>query len=222
MKTITAALAIATILIATKVSAFPLKLTSFSGTITYNADYFATLGGNSNAVKKAFTLKDVLWMVTNQVAIDATNCPPAGSWIVWDNSYDGNGFYLTNSANGGYFFSLTGDSIASRGPLSDLASTFKPNVWESDRTVGGIFFAGSAVDGNFYVFSTTGAGILTNRVYSATNSMMKITCTGADYGEFKSSYDGVTQGSYTFLGSGDPSFWKTNGFKSYWLWWEAP
>ncbi len=200
-------------LAAEKASAFPLNLTSLTGTITSTAHYGNSPETTTNKVKVvAITLKQVLTIVSNEIYIrtSGTNAPPAGSRLVFDPV---RGTYVTN--NNGYFYSTSdnenGSFCAAR--IADIATNFHATGQnggaESDTILFSFYFFGHGTDGQFYEGDLWGRGRLAYTVSSTTGrGSMTITASGSDYGEYKGSDDGVFTGNVVFTGSSLTPEWE--------------
>src|SRR5450432_1791519 len=72
-------------LAATQAPAFPLYLTSLSGSISSTAHYGPTNAATSNKLTTvSVKLADILAVVTNQVRLDTAVSPPADAQIAFD------------------------------------------------------------------------------------------------------------------------------------------
>jgi len=215
-----AAVAGALAFVASQASAFPLKLTSCSGTLTVTPSYAAIASANSaKPAKASFDLKKVMTIVTNQVFLNSTNLPPNGSYVVNDPYLAQT--YLTNS--NGYYYDLSTNNVLNLTAIvsfgvSDIATSFKGNAnggTENDVCIGKFSVAGYGPDGLFYAVQTSGQTTI-NASYKSRTSTAKVTIsgTGSGYGEFKSSTDGVANGKLTMTGSGTPE-WGNRAFSVY-------
>ena len=193
-------------LAASKASAFPIYLTSLSGTITSTADYGSSAETTSNKVTvTAVTLKKVMLVVSNQVYLNSggTNIVPATAKIAY-NPANGTTF-LTNST--GYYQSLSGIVVAY---FDDIATSFHATATggtESDTVIFGFYVQGTAPDGLYFYFGTWGSSRMTYSVNENTQvGVMTVSAQGSDYGAYKASDDGVSRGSLVFRGSGTPEW----------------
>jgi len=183
-------------------SAYPLKLTAVSGILTVTTNYPAISGSNIvRTITKSFSLKDVLTVVTNQVRINTSNTPPAGSYVGYDPYLFAT--YLTNSS--GYYYDLSGIVAIY---TQDIATTFNRSSnggSETDTTIEQLDAYGTAPDGTYFETEIYGAGIIKASYDKTGKGSMTITGGGADYGAYKNSNlggDGVTRGSFTLKGTG--------------------
>jgi len=224
---ICAAVAGAMAFAASNASAFPLKLTSISGTISATTNYnfllYTNTTGATKAITKAVTMKQILLLVSNVVTVynannSITNPVPKDAYIAWDPINGSNYGYLTNSA--GYFEDLSGPSCCYF-YVEYVATTFKGNSvtgngTENDKIV---FYAdiwGDGPDGLYYEFyNDYGTGTL-NYVVTAggAKGSMTIVSKGGGYGSLEGSDEGVSSGKLVFTGKATPDF---SG--PYSLWW---
>ena len=191
-------------------SAFPMKLTSVSGTLTVTSNYNALVGATSaKATTVSFNLKRVMTIITNQVFLNTGTNPPAGSYVAVD-PYSLK-TYLTNSA--GYYKSLSGIVYVT---VNDIATVFKGNAnggTEKDVVNAEIDIYGHGPDGFFYEAEIIGQGTIS---INANRNTSTATCSisGVGYGEFEGSDDGVAKGSFTLSGSGTPEW--SGPYSVYW------
>jgi hypothetical protein len=211
-------------LAAGKASAFPLNLTSLSGTITSTSDFTNDPSTTTNKAKVvSINLKQVLTVVSNEVYIRSTNTivVPAASRIVFD-PYIGV-TYITN--NNGFYYNLSeppdgGQAIASTS-IRDMATNFHQvgsnGGTESDVTAFVFWVYGRGTDGLYYYFGVYyGRGKVLYNVNGTTGKVtMTMTGAGSDYGEYKSSDDGVTTGSVVFTGSAAAPQWE-GPYSTFW------
>jgi hypothetical protein len=195
-----------------KASAFPLKLTSLSGTFTVTSNYEAIADSDSaKATKKSFSLKEVMTVITNQVFLNTGTNPPAGSYVVYDPYLSST--YLTNTD--GYYHSLSGIVYLD---VYDIATTFKGNGnggAESDVCVAEFYVEGHGPDGLYYeIDMDESLGSIKAAYKSDGTAKMTISGKGAGYGEYQSSDEGVSSGKFTFSGTGTPE-WE-GPFSVYW------
>jgi hypothetical protein len=210
--------------LANQASAFPLYLSSLSGTISYTPSYSDISNTNKAAYsKKSVNLKAVMSVVSNTVYLATGTTTPSDARIAFDPITDTT--YLTNSS--GYSYNLSVDfdfsntNNIARMELEDMATSFHSSGnggSERDAVVAWFYARGYAADGYYYEIDLYGQGSLS---YSAdaktgTKGSMTVSLSGADYGEVKSSDDGVAKGSVSFKGSGTPE-WNTGPFS---LWWD--
>jgi len=213
-----AALAGTMALAASKATAFPLYLTSASGTITYTAYYGATADTTANKAQvAAINLKSIMQLVTNEVNVVTGTNPPADVQIAYD-PYTFS-LYLTNSS--GYYYSLGYDSINDFDIYfyeGDIATTFSSSSngseSESDTTVFGFGVSGYGSDGNFYEFEIYGRGKISFSVNSKGVASMTMSGSGVDSGAWQNSDDGVARGSVSFRGKGTPEW--SGPYSIYW------
>ncbi|MDB6026981.1 MAG: hypothetical protein JWM68_3204 [Verrucomicrobiales bacterium] len=205
-------------LAATDASAFPLYLNSLTGTLTTTAQYGSTADTTSNRVTIAtVTLKQAMSVISNTVTTASGTNVPADAKVAY-NPYTGI-TYLTNSS--GYFYDLSTPGTA-KAQLEDIATSFHkttlpPGGTETDTIVLWFRVSGTGTDGKAYYFSIYGKGRLTFSIANSTGrGPMTISGNGADYGRYKSSDDGVGNGTVSFSGSGTPE-WGNNPFS---VWWE--
>jgi hypothetical protein len=188
-------------LAAEKTSAFPLTLTSLTGTITSNTNQSTnTAWTTSRAKVVAVTLKQMLTVVSNEVFLQSGTPPPARSFIAF-NPFNGQ-TYLTNT--NGYFFNLMSNNIASVS-ITNIATTFRAvgenGGAETDTLIVASRLSGRGLDGSNYVFGVSGRASLNYHLLSRTNyGTMTITANGSD------EVQGVSTGSITFTGSGTPEW----------------
>ena len=211
-----AAVAAAMIFAAGKASAFPLKLTSLSGSLTVTPSYSALANTNkTKATKVSFTLKDVMMVITNQVFLNTEVTPPAGSYVVYDPFLFIT--YLTNSS--GYSHSLSGIVNITTEDIATKFSGTETSGTETDTTIEFLDIYGNGPDGLFYEFEVYGLGSIkfTEKTNVADKDTMTISGSGADYGAYKGSDDGVSKGSFKLKGTGSAEwsgpysiFWETN------------
>jgi hypothetical protein len=207
LKTLICALVLGAIAFgATKADAFPLYLTSLSGTITYTPHYGTNADTTTKVARVAtITLKTVRTIVTNQVAVNTGTNVPANARIAFDPFTFTT--YLTNGS--GYFYDLGAADILDVF-IDDIATTFQATTnggTESDVILLEFNARGLGPNGLFTQFRTFSRARLTLDANDTTQrATMKITGTGSDYGEFKNSDDGVATGTITFEGSGNPEW----------------
>lgn len=205
-------------------SAFPLKLTALSGTFTVTPSYSALAGSygvlNTNVAKAttaSFNLKTMMIIITNQVFLNSGTTPPAGSYVVYDPYWFTT--YLTNSA--GYYYDLGASNIVTI-YTDNMATTFKGGSngggTETDVTTEHLYVNGYGPDGLYYEGEIYGLGSLKYSDNGKNKIAMTIACSGAGYGEYKSSADGVTKGSFTFTGASTLAEW-VDPYPIYW-WYE--
>lgn len=195
-----------------KAVAFPLTLTSLTGTITSSAT-----SSTNRAQTVAVTLKQMFNVISNEISIQTsgTNAPPAKSKIVID-PFTG-GVYVTNT--NGYFFSLSGAGLA-RVDIDDIATSYhqvgENGGVESDVIAIQFWMYGRGTDGLYYEYGTYGRGRIAYAVNSTTGrATMTITATGTEYGQYKNSYDGVCTGAATFTGASNSPEWE-GPYSVYW------
>jgi hypothetical protein len=191
---------------ANRASAFPLYLTSLSGTITSTASYGSSNTTTSNkVVTVSVTLAKMLTVVSNQVFLDTAASPPADAKIVFEPVTLE--LYLTNSS--GYYRSLSTHREGSL-RIRDLATTFSTNgLLENDRLVAELDLYGTGPDGLYYEFDVRGAASLNvpvNVFTGVANMSISMGNNGSGYGSYKSSSDGVSVGGFTFKASGVPDW----------------
>jgi hypothetical protein len=191
---------------ANKASAFPLKLTSLSGTLTVTTNYSALSGAEKATVlKKSFTLKNVLTVITNTVFINSGTTPPSGSYVAYE-PFTGT-TYLTN--NNGYFYDLGTNEIAEIGE-DDIATGFKTSnttETESDVTTAYLDVEGTGPDGLEYEIDIYGKGSIAATVTRKTGkATATISGSGTDFGRYQGSSDGVAEGSFELKGTGIPEW----------------
>jgi hypothetical protein len=207
---------------ASKVSAFPLKLSAITGTISATPNYSPLYSTNkAQYITAAVTLKDVLLVVSNTVTINnhnnsITNPVPKDAYIAWDPVYGSDYGYLTNSS--GYFQSLSGICYFD---VEDIATSFNGNVsgnfTESDKIVFYADIYGYGPDGLYYEFyNDYGTGVLTYAVtQNGTKGTMTVYSEGGGYGALEDSDDGESNGKLLFTGTGTTQF---SGPYSLWWW----
>jgi hypothetical protein len=211
---------VATMVFATdKASAFPLKLTSLSGTISATPSYSAIESTNkAHYITKSFNLKQVTLLISNSIVqLGMTNIPPANAYFAY-NPYNDN-TYLTNSS--GYYQSTTNLNALNflSMHIEDTTAAFTTgtsSVNENDKIVFEFFFRATGTNGNvYYAGADYGSGTLH---YGETSSKVSMTVSGkgVDYGEYASSDDGVSSLSFVFSGSAAQAEWSG----PFCLWWE--
>jgi hypothetical protein len=198
-----------------KSSAFPLFLTSASGTISYTPSY--SLLSNTNVAKistVSVSMKNLMTVVSNQVFLSSgTNQlrAPKDAMIAFDPYTDIS--YLTNKS--GFYHNLSG---IVRVDLQDIATAFKGNNnggSENDKILVYLDVWGHAPDGSYFEFWVSGQGSLQYSVEKHNKDSMSISLSnGADYGEYKSSDDGVSTGGFTFKGTGTAEW--SGAFSTWW------
>ena len=199
---------------ANKASAFPLKLTSLSGTFTVTPSYSAIADTNkATATKKSFNLKEVMTVITNQVFLNTGTNPPAGSYVVYD-PYLGS-TYLTNSD--GYYQSLSGIVYVD---VYYIATTFNANNSgggsESDTCIADFEAYGYGPDGLYYEVEMDYSLGSIKASYNGNTGVAKMTISGkgAYYGEYQGSSEGVASGKFSLSGTGTPEW--SGPFSVYW------
>jgi hypothetical protein len=199
-------------LAAGKVSAFPLYLTSFNGTISCTRSYSAIQNTNVAKISKvAFTLKNVMTVVSNQVYLNTVSPVPANVKIAYDPYRDVT--FLTNAT--GFYYNLDGIVITK---IDDLATSFKGTNTggsESDVALVSLDVVGHGTDGSLFEAKISGQGSLNYSISGINPGKMSLSLSGGGgYGELQNSDDGVTKGGFTFSGTGNPE-WST----AFSLWW---
>ncbi len=184
-------------------SAFPLKLTAVSGTLTVTSNYNTLAENGAKFVTTSFNMKQIMTIITNQVRLSSGTNPPAGSYVVYDPYL--NTTYLTNSSGFRYFLG----GIVSFS-VSDVATTYHGNNnggSENDKCLLSLTIAGNGPDGFFYVAIINGQGTI-NASYNSNADKATVTVSGngAGFGESKNSQSGVAKGSFTFKGTGSPEW----------------
>ena len=196
-----AAIAGAMTLAASKVSAFPLMLSSDSGQLNTTAYYGTTSATTTNKITKvSYNLKTLFVIITNQVALNSTNPVPKAYSLMYD-PYT-KVVYLTN--NVGYFYNLSNIVTVS---IYDIATAFNGTAnGGSENDVIGVELDvfGHGPDGLYYEAESYGTGTLTTSLGSTGVAKMTISLkNGSGYAEFQTSDDGnVKKGKFSFSGSG--------------------
>lgn len=197
-----------------KASAFPLYLKSANGTITVTTNYSVLYSTNqAKFTKKRFSLKQVMFIVTNTVYQNSGVMPPKDAQLAWD-PYGSDYPFLTNSA--GYYYSLSGIGYAY---VEDIATSFKGNNSgggvEKDQIVFYLDIYGYDPDGNYTEFyQDYGTGTLKMNMNGKTGvAKMTVQSKGGGYGALFNSNDGVSTSRVIFSGTGTPP----SG--PYSLWW---
>jgi hypothetical protein len=189
---------------AVKASAFPLYLTTLSGTVSYTPSYDAL--SDTNVAKYstvAVNLKKMMLILSNEVFLTSGGTTvPADARLAVD-PYD-NATYLTNQS--GFYYGLSSTNAYFQ--IYDIATSFKGNVSggsEKDKVIIYFYIFGRGPDGLYYDTDVYGVGSLKYTLNGSTGSMT-ISLKGADYGEIASSDDGVFTGGITLKGSGTPEW----------------
>lgn len=197
----------AAVFAAAKASAFPLHLTSASGTISYTPTYSNLSSSNATRMSiVAVNLKRIMTVVSNQVFLNDATIVPKDAVIAYD-PFTGSA-YLTNTT--GFFHNVAGIVSIS---LSDIATSFRKSsngVTENDKILNSLRVRGTAPDGLYFEFRVQGRGILLFSADKNNNSSMSISLPqGAGYGADKgsdSTGDGVSSGGFAFKGKGTPEW----------------
>jgi hypothetical protein len=199
---------------ASKASAFPLKLTSLSGTFTVTSNYTAIASTNkATAIKKSFNLKNVMTVITNQVFLNSGTNPPTGSYVVYDPYLSKT--YLTNSD--GYYYNLSGIVYVD---VYYIATTFNGNNGgggsENDTCIAEFEAYGYGPDGLYYEVEMDESLGSIKVNYNGNTGIAKMTISGkgAYYGEYQNTDEGVASGKFTLTGTGTPE-WE-GPFSVYW------
>src|SRR5262245_20221752 len=187
-----------------RLSAFPLTLTSLSGTITSTHTYGANAVTSSNvALKVAVTLRHVITVLSNEVFLDLGSNPPADMRIALD-PYTG-GLYLTNNA--GFYYDIEGNGLGNF-RIRQIATTFnRTTLAEQDVMLVDLDFNGRAPGGAGFAFSLRSYATfkcVRNAAGITTMSLSGKKATG--YGEYNSSDSGVAQGGFKANGLGIPDW----------------
>ena len=203
----------AAVFAAARASAFPLSLTSASGTISYTPTYNNLASSNATKISTvAVNLKTIMTVVSNQVFLNDTTIVPKDAVITYD-PYAGGSAYLTNGA--GFYHDLSGIVTVS---LSDIATTFKLGSnggTEHDTILVALRIQCIAPDGLYFEFRVQGRGTLQFSVDKNNKGSMSLSLSkGARYGAYKNSADGVSSGGFTFRGKGTPEW--SNAFSTWW------
>jgi len=210
-------------LAASKTSAFPLEVKSLSAKITVNTNFDALYTNNvAKPLTKSVNLKQVMTLITNAVSrITGTNAP-ADVKLCW-NPYNSNYMFLTNKS--GYYQSIQLNNSSNMyfyayAYVEDMATSFKLNSKgggsENDDIIFYLDIYGRDLNTNYFeIYQDYGMGTLSLNA-SNTNkpATMTITSKGGGYGEIYNSDEGISSGSITFKGSGEPE-----GDEPYSLWW---
>jgi len=196
-----------------KASAFPLYLSSASGTISYTPTYSNLSTSNATHVSTvAVNLKTIMTVVSNQVFINDATIVPKDAMVAYDPF--ANSTYLTNTT--GFNHSLSGIVSVS---LSEIATSFRKSnsgTNEVDKILVSLRVRGTAPDGSYFEFNVQGSGTLEFSVGKNDNGSMTISMPhGARYGAFKGSDDGVTSGGFIFRGKGTPEW--AGAFATWWF-----
>jgi hypothetical protein len=197
----------ASVFAAAKASAYPLFLTSASGTISYTPTYSNLSSSNATRMSiVAVNLKRLMTVVSNQVFLNDSTIVPKDAVIAYD-PFAG-ATYLTNTT--GYNHTVSGIVSVS---LSDIATSFRKSingVSENDKILNSLRVRGTAPDGLYAEFRVQGRGMLQFNTDKNNKGSMSISLPqGAGYGAYKgsdNSGDGVSSGSFTFRGRGTPEW----------------
>jgi len=177
-------------------------MTAASGTIVSTAQFGTNADTTSGKVQVApVTLKKILSLVSNTVAIQSGTNVPASAKIAYD-LYTFSA-YLTNAT--GFSYNLSG-ILSPR--IDDIATSLRSNGTasssENDLAAMELDVKGTASDGLDYEFNVYGLGNISGVLNSSTgNAHLSMSLSnGAGYGQARSSADGVSKGGFSLSGSG--------------------
>lgn len=195
-----------------RLAAFPLTLTSITGTITSTAHYGVDATTTSNlASKVSVTLNHVITVLSNEVFLDLGTAAPPDMRIVLD-PYTG-GLYLTNGS--GFHYDIKGNGFGNF-RIRDVATTFNTTAdVEQDVMIVDLAFNGREPNGQSFEFDLRGSAKFKFTINSSglgTESLLGKG--GSGYGEVNSSDSGVALGSFKAAGSGVPEW--SGPFSVYW------
>ncbi len=196
----------------TRLAAFPLKLTSVTGTITTTATYGANATTTSNlASKVSVTLNHVITVLSNEVFLDLGTAAPPDMHIVLD-PYTG-GLYLTNGS--GFHYDIKGNGLGNF-RIRDVATSFNTaTTVEQDAMVVDLGFNGREPNGQSFEFDLRTSARFKFTVNASGLGTVNLSGKGGvGYGEVNSSDSGVSFGSFTATGSGVPEW--SGPFSVYW------
>jgi hypothetical protein len=201
--------------------AFPLYLTSVSGTIVTTPDYSDISGTNVSSAKMttvSVNMKTIKAVISNEV-YRTTGTPavvvPADARIAYD-PYTGKTF-LTNDTG---FYHTASDIV--RVKIHEIATSFRGNEdggSENDRIEVTFEVQGRAPDGGYFDFELSGKGKLeyslnTRDPLDPKGSMSISASSVSGYGEYQDSDSGVSSGNFNFRGKGKPE-WP----RAFSVWW---
>jgi hypothetical protein len=194
----------ASIFAAGKASAFPLYLTSASGTISYTPIYNNLSTSNSTHISTvAVNMRSIMTVVSNQVFLNDAVIVPKDAMIAYD-PY-ANVTYLTNST--GFSNNLSGIVSVN---LREIATSFRQGnngTSENDKVLVSLRVRGTAPDGLYFEINFQGRGTLLFSADKNNKGSMAISLAqGAGYGAYKDSDDGVSSGGFAFRGKGTPEW----------------
>lgn len=204
-----AALAGTALLIASTVSAFPLYLTSASGTISYTPDYAAIVGTNADVARistVSVRMTTLLTVISNQLYLNSSsNTFPANAKLVYDPYW--NATYLTNSS--GVSQSVSGIARVS---LNAIATSFRVtgtnSLIESDKVNLTLQVSGKAPNGNYFEFQVGGVGTLQYSLDRNNQGSMSLSLSngGGSGDNAGNNGDGVAIGGFVLRGTGTPEW----------------
>jgi hypothetical protein len=196
-----------------RLAAFPLTLTSLSGTINTTLNYGANAATTTEPAQRLLvTLSHVMTVLSNDVFATVGTAPPEDMRIVL-NPFN-YGLYLTNKA--GFFFDIAGNKFGSI-RIRDIATTFNTtNQTEQDVVLVSLSFNGNEPSGQSFVFTLSGSATFTYAVNSLGVGTASLSCrSGSGYGEINSSASGVSLGAFKAVGSGVPEW--SGPYSVYWV-----
>jgi hypothetical protein len=202
------------VLTGSRVHAFPLTLTSLSGTITATPHYGIDAASTSNAPSKVtITINQVITVLSNEVFLDLGTSAPPDMRIAMD-PYTG-GMYLTNTT--GFFYDIERNGLGTF-RIREIATKFSSSASglpEEDLMVLSLGFNGRAPNGTDFDFELRGATTFQYQVdKSGVGTIVLAGKKMSGSGQFNTSDSGVSQGSFVAKGSGVAEW--TGPFSVYW------
>lgn len=196
----------ASLLVAARVSAFPLYLTSVNGTISYTPSFNNLSTSNTVQLSTAaVNMKTIMGVVSNTAYLTNGVTVPADAMIAYDPYFFAT--YLTN-ADGFYYDLAPGGSVVVG--VTYMATSFRKGAAatnEMDKILSSFRVSGIAPDGLYFQFYVQGRGTLQFSVDKNNKGSMTISMPqGARYGAYKNSASGVSWGQFTFRGKGTPEW----------------
>jgi len=194
-----------------RLAAFPLTLTSATGTITYTHTYGTDATTTSNpGVKVSVNLSHIINVLSNEVFLDL-GTHPTDLRIALD-PFTG-GLFLTNSAGFSYDLEATG---LGNFRIRDVATSFSTATGtEQDVMMVDLSFNGHEPNGQTFSFALRGSATFKSHPNSTGGKSISLSATkGSGYGEVNSSDSGVSLGNFKAQGSGTPEW--TGPFSVFW------